>query len=210
MIRSTLQRQWHRLVPALAMNQCRHASSSISNIVSIRLYRILLRQLQALPTQTPFLLQPALNPRDYGRAKLVNSLHFEESKDILKLFSRWLNTIPGSGVSDDEGDEVYQELVGKDAVNNDDDDTNTELWSLVDDATDICAWTTREAVQRAVRAAFASDIATNVKQRHTYAFAASRFLRDVESMLERSSVSTQDGLRVVATSRYEVCLVHTK
>ena len=195
------------------MNQCRHASSSKSNIVSIRMYRILLRQLQALPPQTPFLLQPALNPRDYGRAKLVSSLYFEENKDILKLFSRWLNTIPGGGVSsDDEGDEVYQELVGTDAVNNDDDDdhTNPELWSLVDGATDICAWTTREAVQRAVRAAFASDIATTVKQRHTYAFAASRFLRDVEGMLERSSVSTQDGLRVVATSRYEFCLVHIK
>jgi hypothetical protein len=130
----------------------------------------------------------------------VNSLSLEASEDILRLFSRWLTTIPGrNGASDDDNDdeiEVFQELVGKN-------DNNT-LGSLDDGGTtdDVCAWTTREVVQRAVRTAFASDIGTmHVNQRHKFAFAASRFLQDVEIMLERSSVSTQNGLRVVATSR---------
>lgn len=201
------------------MNQRRHVSSSsssssrrISNIVSIRMYRILLRQLQALPAETPFLLQPALNPRDYGRAKLVNSLSLEEDDDILRLFSRWLTTIPAPNVSDDDNEdevEVFQELAGKNAiVINDNDNNNSsknKLWSLVDGGAtdDVCAWTTREVIHRAVRTAFTSDIGRiNVKQRHKYGFAASRFLQDLELMLERSSVSTQNGLRVVATSRY--------
>jgi len=47
---------------------------AVLNRTSVRLYRILLRQCGSTEPSVPILLQPPIDPRDYGRARLVRTL----------------------------------------------------------------------------------------------------------------------------------------
>jgi hypothetical protein len=186
MLRSILQKSpTFRL--AHSQNQFRSFASN-KNVATVRLYRILFRQLRALPTETPFLLQPPLNPRDYGRARLMNTPESSET-GLFQLFARWYEE-----ENDDEDiNDWYQDLVGRELAHED---------YQHDGDIDTCLWTSQEAVRSAIRTAFRASHATlpTIAQQR-FAIMAIQWLQDVEKMIQRSSVSTENGLRVVATSR---------
>jgi hypothetical protein len=188
MLRSILQKSpTFRLLPPHPKNQVRSFASS--NVATVRLYRILFRQLRALPTDTSFILQPPLNPRDYGRARLMSTPDESSDTDLFQLFARWYEE-----ENDDEDiNDWYQDLVGRELANED---------YQHDDDIDTCLWTSQEAVRSAIRTAFRASHATlpTISQQR-FAIMAIQWLQDIETMIQRSSVSTENGLRVVATSR---------
>lgn len=169
----------------------RRSLSTSNNVATVRLYRILMRQLQALPAQEHFMLQPPLNPRDFGRARLMTSatsVPKSSPKELFKLFTKWNQA---EGDDDDEILQWYQELAGEALEESD----------FHDDDLDNCLWTAHGVVLDAMRTAFRSESSLDTITRQRFAITAIQSLQDVESMLERSSVFAENGLRVVATSR---------
>ena len=202
--------------------------SSTASMTSIRLYRILLRQLQSLPAMdhSSLLLQPPLNPRDYGRARIVNlypnssSAHNMEEDDnnnnkqsLLHLFSRW-QTLDNKGNDDPKSERIlqswYRTVTGDDdwipTSPEDDDDDDVED---VEEEPSLSVWTTHRQLHEVIRFAFDSSKQLNDPELlvgyQRLAIVAIRSLQDQEFLHYRTSVSTNDqhGVRVVATSRYE-------
>ena len=70
---------------------------------------------------------------------------------------------------------------------------------------DYCLWTTRQELTNAARTAFSSSVtdACHMSTRKMFAVVAVRVLSLLERLLRQTRVSMNDGLRVVATSRYE-------
>lgn len=190
MLRSILQKSptFIRRVPVRNLQLRSFASTTSKNVATVRLYRILFRQLRALPTDETFILQSPLNPRDYGRARLMTTPESSET-DLFQLFARWYEE-----ENDDEDiNDWYQGLVGRELADED---------YQHDDDVDTCLWTSQEDVRNAIRVAFRAShdtLPTIAQQR--FAIMAIQWLQDVETMLQRSSVSVENGLRVVATSR---------
>mmetsp|Transcript_9356 Transcript_9356/g.10676 ORF Transcript_9356/g.10676 Transcript_9356/m.10676 type:complete len:316 (-) Transcript_9356:282-1229(-) len=170
----------------------------IPNLTSIRLYRILLRELQFLPSRS-FLLQQPINPQDYGRACLFRQASLEEDtnndkgingamKNICNFFSRWL--LNDGSINNSKEEHIlqwYKETVGQDVGSQ-------------DDNSGMCLWTSRCALLSTFRHSFRSASDLSNTERHQFAMKAIQTLKGVTMMLERSSTSTKDGLRVVATS----------
>jgi hypothetical protein len=195
---------------------------SLKNLTSLRLYRILLRQIRALPAQHIF-LQPPLNPNEsYGKAEHIpNSKAFNSTRDdIFRLLCSW-NSHNTFGPADtaligkntnDPWWNWYMSLVSQSSNNynsnysdyNDDDDDDDD-----DEKNEMCGWTNRDTLHQAVR--FAFDFGKQlllhdtekekIVQYQTFAIRAIRSLEQVRHMHQLSSISIQDGLRVVATSR---------
>lgn len=118
-----------------------------------------------------------------------------KDKDLFKLFCRWHE-------DDDDEEGVlhtwYRDLVGS--------DLKDEEEQLDDIDLDSCLWTSRKAILSAMRTAFmtsskSSTLATTpIPQQQKFAILAISALQDVELTQQRTSVSMEDGLRVVATS----------
>jgi len=174
----------------------------ISDVATIRLYRILLRQIQALPSHS-FLLQTPINPRDYGRSRLLHSLkpgiicddQTDEikKKSLCKLFARWLlrNEM---GIDDEDTGSVlvwYKDNTGQDFHEDEDHDDF-----------DMCSWTSQAMLLSFFRSSFRAKISgLPTMEKHRFAITAVKSLQDVAGLIDQSSTSTKFGMRVVATSR---------
>ena len=122
---------------------------------------------------------------------MTSSASTSSPKELFKLFTKWNQAKVDD---DDEVDDIlqwYQELAGEALEESD----------FHDDDLDSCLWTVRGVVLEAMRTAFRSESSLDTIIRQRFAITAIQSLQDVESMLERSSVFTENGLRVVATSR---------
>jgi len=111
--------------------------------------------------------------------------------DLFQLFARWYE----EDHDDEDINDWYQNLVGRELANED-----YQSSSSSGDDIDTSLWTSREAVRSAIQTAFRTptSMATTTQQR--FAILTIHWLQDVEQMIQRSSVSTEHGLRVVATS----------
>jgi hypothetical protein len=150
--------------------------------------------LQALP-QDYFLLQPPLNPRDYGRARLVPSSVSDkvDSKTALfQMFTLWYTGYGDDTQKDDQVLSWYRAMVGR--------DFHQDREGHVDEF-DTSLWTTRNDIKRAVQAAFRAQIHLSSIALQRLAILAIQSLQSAETMLSRTSTTLNDGLRVVATSR---------
>lgn len=156
-----------------------HSIRQNSSMATIRLYRILLKQLKALPDHGEWLLQPPLHPRDYGRAKLVKTFSGdggESLPDMLQIFQSWNSETNDSGDDDDDG---YDER-------------------------DKCVWITTDQLKTSIQEGFrACKDGDSLIQRQRVAIEASQALIKQQEMFPLLSVSTneENNLRVVATSR---------
>jgi hypothetical protein len=193
MIRSAVQRHRHALSNVSRLAPCLFCSRARSNSATVGLYRILLRQIKALP-ENSFLLQPTLRPIYGIQTWRQDVLPLEtQDKNIFKLFCIW-----NDGAFKTRNDSVYdwyKDLVG----NNLEDEVGWVRGNM-----DYCLWTSREALTNAARRAFSSPLTDlcPMATRKTLAIVAVRFLNMLERLLQQSRVSMHDGLRVVATSRY--------
>lgn len=191
MIRSAIQRHSQAFSNVSRLGPCLFCSRASSNAATVGLYRILLRQIRALP-ETPFLLQPTLRPV-YGIQTWRQSVLPLETQDksIFKLFCIW-----NDGAFKTRNDSVYDWY--KDLVGNNLEDE--EGW--VRGNMDYCLWTSREALTNAARTAFSAPLTDlcPMATRKTLAIVAVRVLNLFERLLQQSRVSMHDGLRVVATS----------
>jgi hypothetical protein len=185
-----------------------------SSLTSLRLYRILLRQIRTLPANQ-ILLQPPLNPDEhYGRAEYFpksRAFHLTRN-DIYRLLYCW-NNHPDT---DDEKKncnnpwwEWYSNWVVTNSKDTNDvtDDDHTDDYHRKDE---IRGWTNRDTLYQAIRYAFeygkqhVQDMEkSKIVQYQNFAIHAIRSLEQVRQLHELSSISLQDGLCVVATSRYE-------
>ena len=195
------------------------SSSSIplkkTSPVSVRLYRILLQQLQQFPPHKSILLQPALLPSDYGKMK-----HFEDptlmkirddndndddssvASHILTTFQRWnkdnfqiqtwFHNLPFVTKPNQLLDQQEEEdtLESKEAH------------------TDTC-WATRQELQTAIRYAFQHSPPGVSMQ--GVAIQAVQVLTEQGNIwaCTSTSVDATHGIRIVATSRYVHNAIYT-
>lgn len=191
----TLTRNFRHTIPTFAFSR-----RGISDVATVRLYRILLRQLQVLPSNS-FLLQTPLNPQDYGRARLIHSLSPKaagsqlangyEIHALCKLFARWLLADENSREEEASILMWYKDTIGQELHNDRDHDDF-----------DMCSWSSREILLSSLRTCFRAKKSTvHKKEKLGFAIKASLYLQNVARMQEKSTTSIKDGIRVVATSR---------
>lgn len=165
------------------------SSSSSASVTSVRLYRVLSRQIQQLPND--FLLQRPLKSRDYGRA-LIHSPSSHQGHDaILNTFRCW------HGAND------WYDSITMNPMNTTNEESQQQQRQRQQQATDASSpspscWTTRVQLREAVQLAFRTAPATMQR----YAVQAFQDVVEQLSLWKASSVSGTHGIRIVALSSY--------
>ena len=187
-----------------------YSPTSVGRTASRRLYRILQRECvefqKTLPRhpsgETMFLLQPPLDPKVYGSHRIfpVKTLSSDDAEDadnlfyLLALFRDW---------NDDKGEDdvtdwfhLYSELALETSVSLDEYAT-----------TEPTLWTTVPSLRRAIRYAFhhaklSTSETKDLQVLNKYAICAMRMLMEQAEMWRLTSVSFENDIRVVATSRH--------
>jgi len=155
--------------------------STNSRTTSLRLYRILLRQLQQFPPE--ILLQPFPLPREAIKYKTVDHKASDSTTRILRTFRRCYN-------DNDDMKQWYQHVVSSD------DDEN-------DDLTISATWATVQDIRSAIQYAFRHCPSNNIGMQ-SIAIKASQAISIQAHLWECTSVSVDEeyGIRIIATSSY--------
>ena len=179
---------WHvsRFAPSRWQAIRSFASDSNSNVMSIRLYRILFRMVDGLDDAFP--LQEPLNPRDYGQARLFSmQTQGDSTLDIYKFFANWHQ--------DDPYIPTWYTAVSSFEYNDSDHEEETHSSSL---------WASKAELKHAIRQAFRkSPTSQDIVAMQKLAIYAFQDIQQQQRMQQRGSVSidVERGVRVVATSR---------
>lgn len=175
--------------------------TSPGRIASKRLYRVLQRQckdlMDTLPSnplgETMFLIQPTLNPSEHGKHRClpVKTLSQEDSvRNLLEFFRDW---------NEDNGEEdAHAWFQNIELEPSDMDSDTTEEPTL---------WATASSVQEAIRYTFRharTDEEDPAQRRlmNKFAIRAVTVLLEQAEMRRLSSISYDNDVRVVATSRH--------
>uniref|UniRef100_A0A7S1ZQQ2 ApaG domain-containing protein n=1 Tax=Ditylum brightwellii TaxID=49249 RepID=A0A7S1ZQQ2_9STRA len=146
---------------------------------SIRVYRILLRHLKGCDGKERVLLQSPLNPRDYGRAKLVRSNDYthssrndennndaEKNKERLRCIQSQLFNMWHSNNSDEQYNNTMHLLnkvlyppsntasLANDPADNNYDNDNYDDYEYAEEEQDTSLLLTRQELYHAIRASF--------------------------------------------------------
>ena len=196
LITRTVLRSIHRITTAKQF----HSSSISSNKtspVSVRLYRILLHQLQQLPPHKSILLQPALFSSDYGKVKhfqdpTLNKRDEPAVSHILRTFQQW-------NKDNSQIQTWFHSL--QDATQQEQSDHQDNTLESEEEHTVTC-WTTRQELQDAIRYAFQHTPPGVAMQ--GVAIQAVQALTEQVALWACTSTShnTTHGIRIVATSGY--------
>jgi len=183
------------------------SSTASSNLVNIRLYRILqreclqLRRVLAANGQDTLLLQPQLDHDGAGGSRVLDNITESTDRSILRLFSLWVDKDEDDD-DDDDNDDDDDDQVADWFESLSPDKEEHELEDVWDGDFDT-QWSTVSTVQQAIRYAMRNTPPdpTNQRLHQQLAIRAFQLLQEQKSMYQLSSTCTEQGVRVTAVSR---------
>jgi ApaG domain len=196
LITRTVLRSIHRIVTAKQFLSS-SISSKKSSPVSVRLYRILLYQLQQLPPHKSILLQPALFSSDYGKVKhyqdpTLNKRDEPVVSHILRTFQQWNN----------DNSQIQTWFHSLQVTTQQEPLNHQDITLEPEEAHTATCWATRQELQDAIRYAFQHTPPGVAMQ--GVAIQAVQALTEQVALWACTSTShnTTHGIRIVATSGY--------
>jgi hypothetical protein len=180
-------------------------------MATIRLYRILQRQIRGLVTPEEaltnetrsLLLQPLPLPSDWGRHSMFTPPNpsFITLKDLYQLFYLWIDN------QDDDVPSPFASSSSSSSPNITIDDWLSAVLGGTTESTPVetrTCWTTVEQLQQATKHAFSCEYPNsdqNLPNLHKLAISAIQSLQQQELLWKHSSVCDTHGIRIVASSR---------
>ena len=166
------------------------------NLATIRLYRILQRACRSFPVEDenePILIQPALEARDWGKHLIYKPPSPTMVEELFRLFYVMTDESEHSPVGESSIDDWFDQVVDK----------TTELPPM----TAMTCWTSPKQLQVAIKKAFRATSRSGFESSsnpHSWAIRAVQLLQEQQLMWKNSSLATTEGVRVTATSRYDL------
>jgi hypothetical protein len=170
-------------------------------LTTIRLYRILHRACRSFPAQDTaanapaLLLQPTLNPFDWGRHVVFKPPSSTMVEELFRFFYV-LNDEADNGANvggPSSIDDWYCNVVGR-----------NDIEAQLPPMTSMTCWTSTGQIQEAIRKAFRTsfdDDNNKLSDLHFWAIRAVQLLHEQQVLWRNSSVATTNGVRVTATSQ---------
>ena len=169
------------------------------NLATIRLYRILQRVCRSFPVENenePILIQPALEARDWGKHLVYKPPSPTMVEELFRLFYVMTDDSENALVGESSSiDDWFEQVMDK--------ATAADLPPM----TAMTCWTSSKQLQLAIKKAFRAtsrDGLDNTSNPHTWAIRAVQLLQEQQLMWKNSSLATTEGIRVTATSRYDL------
>lgn len=185
-------------------------ATTAQQTVSRRLYRILTRHVRELPSRDEFLLQPLLNPTDWGHAERFRASPMAEdnveSIICLRIFA-FVHQLQQEQEDDMQTNSNILSLWYQDMVKQAQDKDLSEKSSSM--GSDQSLWVTRQQLQQAIQYAFRQSSvldsdALTIPYLHQVCLEVIQRLQQQYDLQHHTSISWDDRscLRVVATSRW--------